>query len=286
MMGFILNEMQSSNSQMDVEKYSSNYKMRNTPCSSSNKLRTYKADLHVHTVLSPCADLLMTPGNIIKRALASGLDIIAITDHNSAENVEVTMELAKDTPLHVIPGMEVESSEEVHLLCLFNRVEDLLKWQEIVYNSLPDLKNDEDYFGYQLLMDLNDEYAARVDRLLAVATGMTVEEIVDKVTEMGGLVIPSHIDRPYNSIITNLGFIPPKLKFPLLEVYKGTNPQDLIKRFPYLKGYSFIKDSDSHYLDDLEPMMEFRIKKVNLEEILLAAREKDGRGIILKQVKR
>lgn len=231
-------------------------------------MKSVKADLHIHTVLSPCANLLMTPGNIIKQALENELDIIAITDHNSAGNVEVTMKLAEDTRLCVIPGMEVESTEEVHLLCLFETIDNLLVWQEDVYNSLPDLKNDEDYFGYQLLTDIDDEYIAKEERLLATATRLTVKEIVERVNDLGGVVVPSHIDRPYNSIIANLGFIPPDLNLPVLEVSSKTSLEAARKKFPYLQEYAFIHNSDSHYLNDIKPMTEIKLEKVGLKELI------------------
>src|SRR6056297_1606540 len=108
----------------------------------------------------------MTPQNIIDTALDCGLDVIAITDHNSAENVQVAVELAEDTPLTIIPGMEVTTAEEVHLLCLFATVEQVLQWQEIVYQALPDRQNQEDVFGPQIITNQADEYIAKLDKLL------------------------------------------------------------------------------------------------------------------------
>ena len=229
-------------------------------------MKNYSLDLHIHTVLSPCADMLMTPGNIINRAIELGIDIIAITDHNSAENIEVMLQLAKERPIHVIPGMEVETREEVHLLCYFEEIQQILEWQGIVYDNLPDLDNDEEYFGYQIKTDLKDQYVKKVNRLLATATNLKVSEVVNQVRNIGGYVVPSHIDRSY-SLIKNLGFIPPELDIELLEVSKKGDISKLIEDIPYLNKYSLIKNSDSHYLDELKPMVELKLSGVNLDQI-------------------
>lgn len=240
-------------------------------------MRCFQADLHIHTCLSPCADIIMTAGNIIKKAVGQGLDIIAITDHNSARNVSVAVKMAAGTPLKVIPGMEVESAEGVHLLCFFDQLEQLISWQEEVYQSLPDMLNDEEYFGYQIITDLEDEFIAKEERLLAAAVKMSIEDIVKKITSLAGLVIPAHIDRPYNSMLANLGFIPPEIEISILEISKHVSEKEIKERFPFIKEYSLISNSDSHYLTDIKPMMEFYMEEVSLSEIKLAVLEKNGR---------
>ncbi len=245
-------------------------------------MNCYQADLHIHTVLSPCAHLLMTPGNIIKKAREQGLDIIAITDHNSGQNVRVTLELARNTPLHVFPGMEVESAEEVHLLCLFDRLDDLLEWQEIVFAALPDQPNDEEYFGEQLITDLDDQYVAREERLLATATKLTVKKIVKMIAKIGGLVIPSHIDRPYNSILANLGIIPQDLELTILELSARQRVRQFLRMHPYLKKYAFIQNSDSHFLTDIKPMTKLCLEEINLTELRMAAANQAGRKIMIQ----
>lgn len=213
--------------------------------------KIYKCDLHIHSCLSPCSDILMTPGNIIERALTVGLDCIAITDHNTGANVEVAMNLAVKTGLTIIPAMEVESIEEVHLLCFFPKLEQLKKWDIIVRENMPEKSNDEEIFGYQLLTDENDEYLAKDERLLATASKLSVNDIVDGVVSLGGIVIPSHIDRTVNSIIGQLGFIPPELSINIVELSRNTDPDSFFKTNNYLKEYTYIVNSDSHYLDDI-----------------------------------
>ncbi|MFP4662281.1 MAG: PHP domain-containing protein [Halanaerobiales bacterium] len=227
----------------------------------------YNCDFHIHSCLSPCADILMTPGNIIEKALKKGLDIIAITDHNSAGNVEVSLELARRTELIVIPGMEVASIEEIHLLCLFDELEQVLSWQERVYWSLPDRENDEEFFGYQLLTDINDEYIAKEKRLLAAATDMSVNDIVKEVKNLGGIVIPSHIDRKYNSIISNLGFVPPELDFQVLEVSRNGDIEKLKEQYGFLENYSMIYNSDSHYLKDIDIMSRLKLDNKKIQSL-------------------
>lgn len=213
--------------------------------------KSYRCDLHIHSCLSPCADLLMTPGNIIKAALRVGLDCIAITDHNTAGNVEVAIKMARGSGLQIIPGMEVETREEVHLLCFFPVLEALLEWDQVVQRNLPEIKNDEEFFGYQLYTDDSDEYIAKEERLLTIASKLSFNEVVEGVTKLGGMVIPAHVDRPANSIIGQLGFIPTDAGFNIIEISRNTTVGKVLEKYPYLSKYSYITGSDSHYLTDI-----------------------------------
>ncbi|AGB41911.1 putative metal-dependent phosphoesterase, PHP family [Halobacteroides halobius DSM 5150] len=225
------------------------------------------ADLHMHTVLSPCGDLLMTPQNIIKQALGVGLDIIAITDHNSAENVEVAIKLAKDTPLTVIPGMEVTTSEEVHLVCLFANLKQVLQLQEIVYKALPNIKNKEEVFGPQIIVNSNDQYVKKLDRLLLTATDLTVKQVIKEVRKLGGLVIPAHIDKKNYSLISNLGFIPPDLNLSIVEIYSKVDLEEIKLKFPQLENYFLITSSDAHYLEDIAKSIKLRLNSKKLSKL-------------------
>ncbi|GAB6138862.1 PHP domain-containing protein [Halanaerobaculum tunisiense] len=210
----------------------------------------------------------MTPQNIIDTALDCGLDLIAITDHNSAENVQVAVELAQKTPLTIIPGMEVTTVEEVHLLCLFATVEQILDWQEIVYQALPDRQNQEDVFGPQIITNQADEYIAKLDKLLLTATDLTVQQVVNQVTELGGLVIPAHVDKKNYSLLANLGFIPPGLNISIVEISDKMNFEQAITKFNQLKNYSVVTSSDAHYLDDISKSMSLNIKENNFSELI------------------
>ncbi|SRR6056297_1912606 len=230
------------------------------------KMKKYNIDLHIHSVLSPCANLLMTPANILKKAKEKGLDIIAITDHNSAKNVKVAMSLAKKYGINIIPGMEVESSEEIHLLCFFPDIKKLLSFQKIIYKNLPKRENDEEYFGYQLLTDEKDDYRAKEKRMLATAVNLNINQIVNKTRGIGGIVIPSHVDKSYG-IIKNLGFIPEDLNFKILEISKNSEMKNLKEKYSYLNNYILIKNSDSHYLDEIKIMSQLKLKNFNFENL-------------------
>ncbi|MFW6386886.1 MAG: PHP domain-containing protein [Bacillota bacterium] len=225
-------------------------------------MKEYRIDLHIHTVLSPCADLLMTPGVIIERALEQELDIIAITDHNATGNLKVAMDLAVDRPLEIIPGMELETREEVHLLCLFPDLETALSWQSVVDQNLPDRENREDVFGPQLLTDAKDRFIGRENRLLSTASMLTLEEAVEGVYSTGGAVIPSHIERT-NGLINNLGFIPPELERRLvfLEVNREEKETKLCENFPFLQEFILISGSDAHHPDQIGTGSRIKLRK-------------------------
>ena len=165
----------------------------------------FLADLHIHTCLSPCAELEMLPELIVRQAQELGLQIIAVTDHNTAENAAAVVNAARGTGLTVFPGMEVQTREEVHMLTLFDTLEQVASWQEQVYANMPPLKNDEAVFGEQLLLDADGEPTGYLDRMLLTSTYFSVEDVVQRVRELGGLCIPAHVDRPVYSIIANLG---------------------------------------------------------------------------------
>ncbi|MFW6006601.1 MAG: PHP domain-containing protein [Bacillota bacterium] len=243
-------------------------------------MRPYKIDLHVHTVLSPCADLLMTPGNIIKKALKKKIDIMAITDHNSGENLPAILNMAENTSVKIIPGMEVESREEVHLLCLFPDYDFLKIWQDIVYEALPDKKNNEELFGPQIIVDKNDKYKSRLNKLLAVATNMSIKDIVDGVKHLNGLVIPSHIDKT-NGLIKNLGLIPDNLNLDIMEIHKNNCIKEFVTKFTFVKNKILIKNSDSHYLDEITPGMEVNLTGKNLKAIEKGLKERKDKKFLL-----
>ncbi|MCF8360170.1 MAG: PHP domain-containing protein [Prolixibacteraceae bacterium] len=209
-------------------------------------MKQFKADLHIHTTLSPCGSLDMSPKNIIAAALKAGLDMIAITDHNSTKQVQVIKELGQSKGIEVIGGAEINSSEEVHCLTLFETGEVLQEFQEYLDRHLVPVKNDPAYFGYQVVVNANDEIIEEEDRLLISTLDVGVVEIEQAVHKMGGLFIPAHIDRPFNGIISQLGFVPYELK---ADAYGLTRHADLVKwqndkRVP--ENAVFLRNSDAH----------------------------------------
>jgi len=208
-------------------------------------------DFHIHTALSPCGDADMTPNNIVNMAIIKGLDAIAITDHNSVENALACMEVGEESGLLVIPGMELQTREEVHVVCLFPDIESALVFQDFVYSKLPPLKNNVKLFGEQLVLDKNDEIICHNDRLLLSSADMTLREAFNKVNELKGAFIPAHIDRDAFGIINNLGFIPDDIRISTLEYKSAEGLRRLIKSGIVKNNYNFIQSSDAHYLQDI-----------------------------------
>ena len=145
----------------------------------------YPADLHIHTVLSPCAEVEMIPPLIIQQAQLLGLTLIGIVDHNACLNAQAVIQAAEGTGITVLPGMELQTREEVHLLCLFDRMDAALQWQENVFQSLPKLKNNEEFFGPQYIVDREGEYIATEERMLAASSYFSLEEAVAGVHASG-----------------------------------------------------------------------------------------------------
>jgi hypothetical protein len=239
----------------------------------------FLADLHIHTVLSACAEVEMLPELIVEQAQELGLNIIAVTDHNSAENAEAVVSAAAGTGVTVLPGMEVQTREEVHLVCLFDTLEQAERWQEEVYDRLPPLKNDDDAFGTQIVLDADGEAVGTNGRLLLTATSFSVEQAVQRVHEMDGLCIPAHVDRPAYSIIANLGFIPPDLEISGVEISSLVGPKEARERFPQLERYSLIANGDAHRLSELSKRTTLRMTEPTVAEIALALAGEGDRGV-------
>jgi len=242
-------------------------------------LRPYLADLHVHTVLSACAEVEMIPPLIVERARELALGIIAITDHNSAENVAAVIEAAQGLDLTVLPGMEVQTKEEVHLLCLFDTVEQTLDWQAVVYAHLPPLKNRPEVFGPQFVVDATGDFIRYNDRLLLTSASLSVEEVARGVEERKGLCIASHVDRPSFSLLANLGFVPPGVHFAAMEITHDTDIDGMCRRHPSLAGYSFIHSGDAHRLSEMSDRTILTIGEPTIAEISMAFRRQEGRKV-------
>ncbi len=223
-------------------------------------------DLHIHSALSPCADNEMTPNNIVNMAYVKGLDIIAVTDHNAALNCEAVLKCAQNRGVVAVPGMELETKEEVHLVCLFPGLDEVLKMQSIVNQTLPQIENREDIFGQQIIMDEDDNIIGKNNQLLLTATGLCVDEVFDKVSHLGGVVVPAHIDRDSFSIISNLGIVPDYLGIKYLEVSKGCLVNDFLRSNPYLSQYNIMKSSDAHNLGSLlEKESSIEVREISIE---------------------
>ncbi len=241
-------------------------------------MKSYKADLHTHTVLSPCGDLEMSPVNIVDRAITKGLDIIGITDHNTALQCQTVKNLAGPQGLFVLCGAEVTTKEEVHCLAFFEKSEQLNLFSQYIYEHLADFPNDPEMFGYQVLVDENEMILDQPEKLLISATDLSIEALEKKVHEMNGLFIPAHIDRISNGVIGQLGFIPPGLKFDALELSRFTTYHDFTAEYPQYENYMYLQSSDAHYIEEIDIVhTTFYLENPSFEEIQKALKQEDGR---------
>lgn len=233
-------------------------------------------DLHIHSALSPCGDNDMTPNNIVNMSILKGLDVIAITDHNSCANVRSIINCAQNTPLLVIPGMEVETAEEIHVVCLFPDVESAEEMQKIVYSKLPNLKNREDIFGEQLILDENDELVRKEERLLLTPSFVTINEVFEIVNkQLKGFAIPAHIDRQANSLLSTFGVIPGDIDIPCVELSDKITENSLLEKDLRQKNINIVRSSDAHYLWNIhERQWYMEIEDKSIEYILKALGKK------------
>jgi PHP family Zn ribbon phosphoesterase len=238
---------------------------------------TIYADLHLHTVLSACAEVEMIPPLIVRRALELGLNLLAVTDHNAAANCAGVMAAAEGTGLVVLPGMELATAEELHLLCLFETLEQALTWQGTVFDHLPDRPNNEDVFGGQYVVDGRGDYIRTEGRLLATACDLPLEEAARRVTELGGLAIPAHIDRPTFSLFASLGFVPPGLQVPALEIFRRTDPAALRVAHPEIAPYPLVRDSDAHQLSEMRRGLAYEADAPSFETLRAALASRSHR---------
>ncbi len=208
-------------------------------------------DFHIHSCLSACADNDMTPHNLANMAKLAGLDIIALTDHNSCLNCPASQKAAEEAGLGFVPGMELCTEEEVHLICLFPDLERALSFSESVDALLPDIENKPDIFGDQILMGEDDIFLGYHNKLLNSACQISLDEAVKKVENMGGICYPAHIDRPSYSLLSNLGGIDPSMGFKAFEATAKSDLGALYKAHPYLEKLRLMRGSDAHTLADI-----------------------------------
>lgn len=208
-------------------------------------------DLHTHSCLSPCADDDMTPGNILGMASLIGLDVIALTDHNTCKNCPSLLTQAQDFSITVLPGMELTTSEEVHVLCYFHSLKDAMAFDAYVEKHLLPLPNQPDLFGNQLLCDNKDNICGTYETLLISATDISFFQLGDLLKDYHGIMIPAHIDKKTNSLISQLGFIPEGCSFPCFELHDIARLNDYKEKYPSLTNCQMLCSSDAHQLTQL-----------------------------------
>lgn len=213
----------------------------------------YKCDLHIHSCLSPCGDDDMTPGNIVGMAKLNGLDIVALTDHNTSKNCPAFFEIAKKYGIVAVAGMELTTSEDVHAVCLFRSLEAAMEFDGFVDGKRFKIKNNAEIFGHQYIVDENDEISGEEEHLLINATEISLDEAYNEVLKCGGVCFPAHIDRESNGLISMLGDFPPDPLFTAFELNDVHNLEEYANRFPIIKErkLSYVASSDAHYLSDI-----------------------------------
>ncbi len=247
-------------------------------------MRRYLADLHIHSCLSPCASLDMTPRAIVETNIKNGIELIALCDHNSAENVGAAMRAGRRHGLCVLPGMEINSREEVHTLAIFDTEEQALAMQEILYAALKG-SNRPDIFGDQVVVNEFDEVDGFNDRLLIGAVQMDIYEVVREAHRLGGLCIASHVDRPSYSILGQLGFVPGDLELDAMECSRNGSPESILETLSHLEGRApgLVTSSDAHELDDIGTAASwFTIGSPEVSELASAFRGEMGRRVEIR----
>jgi predicted metal-dependent phosphoesterase TrpH len=208
-------------------------------------------DLHIHSALSACAEMVMSPRQILLRARAAGLTVLTLTDHNASAHVSLARRLGHDSGIMVIPGMEVASREEVHVLVYFTEMTALSEFQDLVDRNLPDESNSPEVFGYQLLYDDHDEIVGCDERLRQVGTGLGLEEIITTVHGLGGAVIPAHIYRKRFSLMSQLGFVDSTAAFAAVEIARPVWVRGGYRLGQRVEGFPALTGSDAHFLEDV-----------------------------------
>lgn len=238
-------------------------------------MKTLTYDLHLHSCLSPCGDNDMTPANIAGMAKIIGLDLIALTDHNSCKNCPAVAIAAREYGLLFLPGMELTTAEEVHVLCYFASLDAAMDFDRYVSDHLPDTPNKPMFFGDQLIYNEQDQISCTEQRLLISATDLPFDAIYDLVNQYDGIMVPAHINKPTTSLLGNLGFIPENSRFSCVEIKQETDWASLQQQYPYLANCNHLCSSDAHDLNTIhEPIYTIKTAGTTLPDILSAIQKK------------
>lgn len=226
-------------------------------------------DFHIHSCLSPCGDNEMTPANIAGMAFLNGLNAIALTDHNTTKNCKALKKAAEQYGITVLYGMELTTEEEVHIVCLFADEYSAEGWNDFVYSHLIKIKNNPNIFGQQLITDSNDNILGEEENLLINATNISFENAFDLINDFNGIAFPAHIDKSANSLISNLGFVPPESKFKIAEIHNLAKANNIMLNHPYFNNCTILSSSDAHYLPDISRGTNYITPKNNSPEEII-----------------
>lgn len=249
-----------------------------------SELAIFRAELHTHTVLSPCAEVEMIPPLIIQEALDLGINLLAITDHNSTSNISAVIQAASGSGIHIFPGMELQTHEEVHVLCLFDTLEQVLDFQKTVDAAMPELQNNPDLFGEQFVVDSTGDFIRREDRMLLTSSSLSIKQACARVSELGGLLIPAHVNRKAFGLLPTLGFIPEELDCSrVMEISRHITVEKAVETFPQLAGRVLMQSGDVHRLDEFLGVNYFSLEKPSIQELEYAFSGFGGRNFQIGQ---
>jgi PHP family Zn ribbon phosphoesterase len=230
----------------------------------------------------------MIPPLIVEESLERGINLIAITDHNASANVAAVQKAAAlhnaatGANLIVLPGMELQSREEVHILCLFDNLDQLDTLQTEVNRGLPLLENDIEHFGEQFVVDETGEFIRREPRLLITSVDLSFEQVIHQVNRLGGLAVPAHVDRKAYGLIENLGFVPIDVEVEALEISRHLKPDEARRKFPQISDYPLIQGGDVHRLEEFLGANELHVEVATIAEIRLAIQNVEGRSLTVQ----
>ncbi len=234
-------------------------------------MKLYIADMHIHSALSPCGNAEMNAYDIVTVAMQRGLNIIALTDHNCTKQVQIVKDFGKQEGILVIPGLEVNTKEEIHCLVYFETVSQLEEFQKYLDKHMPRVKNKATLFGKQVISDLNGDILDEVDELLLVGLDTSFNQVARMVHSMDGIIVPAHIDKSRNSILSQLGFIPSGATIDAVEIFNPGDYERLLTSHPELSRWSVMSNSDAHFLKDIGSRTTFfNLAEPSFEEIRMA----------------
>lgn len=245
-------------------------------------MQRWVADLHVHTLLSPCAAIEMTPRHIMMHAAQNGVDLVAVTDHNVSGNVAAALRAGQQYGVTVWPGIEVETKEGGHVVTLFDSLKKLNMFQEIVDKNMLPLKNNAEKFGGQFVVDEEDEFVREEERLLLASIELDVDAVIAHVAEFGGVCIAAHVDRPAYSLLSYLGFILGDSGFCAVEISRNSLSELTEKKISRLVGnLPYVTNSDAHSIDEFltGPKTHICMQEPTIKEFRLALQNTDGRYV-------
>ena len=211
-------------------------------------MKKYYYDFHIHSCLSPCGDNDMTPNNIVGVGLLVGLNVMALTDHNSCKNCPAFFAAAKKNGIVPVAGMELTTAEDIHVVCLFEHLADAMRFDAYIEEHRMHIPNNTAVYGEQLILDENDEPIGSEPYFLLPATEVSIDDAADVVAGFNGICYPAHVDREANGIIATLGVFPENEKFLCAEFYDADKQKEYFENYPPLRQKRILVSSDAHNL--------------------------------------